>query len=60
MSDYKLKDDYVAQVVMLTGERNRLRSELLECHKREKRTMYYPPLFFAIGYFLACILCRLF
>jgi hypothetical protein len=56
MSDYKLKDDYVARVVMLTGERNRLRSEVAECRRRLNTVSYYPVVFFALGYFLACIL----
>jgi hypothetical protein len=54
-----LKDWYVAQVVVLDNENKRLKRELEECRMKASRTWYSPPLFFAIGYFLACILSAL-
>ena len=55
-----LKDWYVAQVVVLTNENRRLINELHESRKRLSRSYYYPAVWFAIGYSLACILWRAF
>jgi hypothetical protein len=54
------KDWYVAQVVMLTNENKRLTRELDACREKMSRTWYHPSLWFAIGYFLACIMWRAF
>ena len=54
-----LKDWYVAQVVVLDNENKRLRREKDACMEKLSRTWYQPPMWFAIGYFLACILSAL-
>jgi hypothetical protein len=47
-------------VVALDNENKRLRRELEECRMKLMGTWWHPSFWFAIGYFLACILWRLF
>jgi hypothetical protein len=44
---------------VLDNENKRLKRDLEECRMKASRTWYSPHLFFAIGYFLACILSAL-
>ena len=55
-----VKDWYVAQWVVLTNENKRLTKELAyRCEKLRSRS-YHTLLAFAVGYFLACIMWRVF
>lgn len=55
-----VKDWYVARVVVLENENRRLANEVSEQRQRIIRTSYSVPAAFLVGYFLCCILWRVF
>ena len=60
MDRSELKNSVVARVFSLDNENKRLRRELEECRRRMNGASCNPALWFALGYFLCCILWRAF
>ncbi len=55
-----LKDWYVARVVVLENENRRLANETAFWRRKANGIGTHPAVWFAIGYFLCCILWRAF